>query len=152
MIDKKPALEQVKRFAGLEFYPTEREALQELLHAMQVASSEAIAKSFTADWLGYETACPKPAQIRIAIYDRNEAAKDRINNCRLCGGTGQVTVWFLVTYRGNSFVREKSEPLPDITTEEQANAFCQKIVDNPGDKNQDVLSAAKPCACRKVTA
>jgi hypothetical protein len=152
MIDKETARKQAKRFSGLEFFPQTAEALAELISALQVADTEEIAKSFTDDWIGGETSCPKPSQVRIGIYDRNELVRVNRKKCPSCGGSGVVTTWFLVTYRGNSFLRETSAEIENCKTAEQARDFAQLIADSPGSKDQTVLSAAKPCECRRVAA
>jgi hypothetical protein len=150
VIGKNTAAAQVQRMTGLDFFPREKAALQDLIYAVQVASTDEIAERIVTLWIETEKDAPKPAQIRVMMYAANEKRKEHLAKCPACGGSGFVTVWYLVTYRGQSFVREKSELLPDVTTSEQANIFAEKIARNPGDKEQTVLSAAKVCACRKA--
>lgn len=150
MIDKKTAGALTQRFSGLDYFPNSKEALVDLIYAVQVADTPEIAEVIIAEWMAYQTQCPKAAQMRALMYEANQKRKEHLAKCPTCGGSGFVTVWYLVTYRGQSFVREKSELLPDVTTSEQANLFAEKIARNPGDKEQTVLSAAKVCACRKA--
>ena len=65
--------------------------------------------------------------------------------CRACDGAGFISVWKLVTYKGNSFNIERSEALPEYNYE-MAMEFARKLPDN-----QTVLSAARACACLAPT-
>lgn len=82
-----------------------------------------------------------------ATVAHQEHAYETAPKCQLCDGNKFVTVWRLVTYRGNSYSIEKSEALP-CKNYEEAMVFAKKIAANPGSVRQVVNSAAKGCACR----
>lgn len=148
MIEKDTAKQQIRRLSGLDKFPTTSDAITELVLAIQVAEMDSIAIRFIDEWLHTETEAPKPSHMRIMLYDLNQAIKTKRKQCKLCDGSGVVTVWYLVTYRGNSYYRESAVEIENCAGYEQARDFAQLIADTPGNKNQTVLSAAKPCACR----
>lgn len=71
--------------------------------------------------------------------------------CEICGGSGSVTGWHLVTYRGNSFTIQKSELIRDVLDPIAADLFmvglAAHMAANPDAPRQTVLSAAKRCSC-----
>ena len=152
MIDKTTAARQLERLSGLDFFPREAPAKKELLLAMQDAVSEAVAAQVASDWLRESSACPKPSELRRAINAAQESLLEQRRECQTCGGQGAVTVWRLVTYRGHSFVVEKTEALPGVTDNEDAQKFSRMLAErysqHPELKRQTVLSAAKSCPCR----
>lgn len=75
MIEKKYAVEQIKRFKILNFFPSDSVGLNELAMALMVSDTEQIAKQVVDDLMTEFVDCPKPAQIRIAAYARNEAVE-----------------------------------------------------------------------------
>jgi len=151
MISAAEASQQIERFTGLDYWPRgedQKAARKELRLAAEVAESCEILKAVVDDWMVSQTQCPKPADLRRMIYDKNSERKEQLSHCRFCGGNGSITVWRLITYKGNSFTIDKSERL-DVATQEEANAFAERIAQSPGTAHQAVLSAAELCSCRK---
>mgnify|MGYP001165934442 CR=1 FL=1 len=152
MIDKATAARQLERLTGLDFFPREAPAKKELLLAIQDAVNEAVAAQVISDWLRESSACPKPAELRRAVNAAQESLLEQRRECQTCGGQGAVTVWRLVTYRGNSFTVHKTEALPDVNDNEAAQKFsrmlAERYAEHTGLNRQTVLSAAKSCACR----
>lgn len=153
MIDKKIATKHIARLVGLNFFPPKGAGREELVTAGAQAKSEAILDSVVSDWLAEATEAPKPAQLRAMILPLNEAAQLSRATCLACEGTGMITWWFLVTYKGLSFVIEDHERLRDVTTEHEAREYTERVKrfleQNPKAKRQSVLSAAKSCVCRE---
>ena len=95
VIEKEIAKKQLSRISRMRKFPESREAIADLLGAIQLANSEAIAEQCISNFLDLatsETYCPMPAEIRRWIYEHQEAEdterKQRIAGCRECGGTG----------------------------------------------------------------
>lgn len=152
MIDQAQAIKQLERLSGLDFFPKEKPARKELVLALQCAITDDIAAQVVSEWLAESNVCPKPAELRRLIYSRQEAILENLRKCHMCGGSGILTVWRLVTYRGTSWVVEKSQGL--AMDWEQARQFSIDIQTaqeaNPNLARQAVLSAAKSCDCRKA--
>lgn len=164
MISPKEALAQLERMSGLDFFPKGREqtaALKELRLALESAHSVRIAEAAVSDIIGYCTEAPKPAQLRRAIWEQNQKMETEIvgavqsrarEHCSLCGGSGQETVWIKVTYVGHSFIVRHKEIIPNIDSAKAKELGAQLSWINgpgPGD-NQQLLTSARPCSCRKV--
>ncbi len=82
MISKKVAGEQIGRVAGLKGFPREeREAINELILAIQEARSEYQAKNIVDVFVrGIETMpCPAPADIRRLIFEANRREEPGIS-------------------------------------------------------------------------
>ena len=152
MIPSTTAARQLERLSGLDFFPREAPAKKELRLAIECAITEQIAASVVSEWLAESNTCPKPAEIRRLINSRQEDIREQRRNCPECDGTGFVTVWKLLTYNGNSYNVRRSETLPQIQRQEQANAFLADMARSPTNLNQTVLTAAKPCQCRTAGA
>ena len=92
MVDEKFASAQIKRLTGLSFFPTEKEAVRELLMALPIAPTEKIAKSTVDYFLATVTECPKPAQIRERAQPPEEEGYQAPGptRCNACGDTGFV--------------------------------------------------------------
>lgn len=154
MIDAKYAGEQVARFTGLDFFPQESAARKELVKAAQTAMSEEILFAAVSDWMESSSKCPKPAEIRAFISSRNFETQERRTKCQRCGGSGAVTIWRLVTYRGNSYVSVRQENLQQVTNQAQANEFTAALLqfaqENPNSPRQTVLTFAEQCSCGGV--
>lgn len=152
MIDPVKASKQIKRMAGLNFFPREDESVKELRLALETARSEAIAERVVTDWVGIESDAPKPAQLRSLVHEQNEKQQQREKKCERCSGCGWLTAWYLVTYKGNSFMIAKSERL-DFTPgkeNEESLEFSRRLENVEQNKPyQTVLTAAVPCSCRK---
>ncbi len=152
MISATEAAREIERFTGLDFWPRGEEnkpARKELRLAAEVAESCEILKAVVDGWVQSQTQCPKPAELRRLIYDKNSERKELLSRCRFCGGSGCITVWLLVTYKGNSLVVDKSQRI-DVHSQEEANAFMAKLAEASTTVNQTVLTAAEPCSCRKA--
>jgi hypothetical protein len=139
---------QLKRLAHLDGFPKHSEAIADYLSALAVAKSadrvQRVVGAFTGD--SELTRCPTAAQIRKIAYDLLEAEVQQQRGCEACGGSGYVTIYKLVTYHGKSMQMKYSEPVP----ESEWRALAEKIAVDPlGADRQQVLSAAKECACRK---
>jgi hypothetical protein len=67
--DKELSKKQISRLSGLDQFPREREAILELVFALQNFATQQQAESFITDWLSTAHSCPKPADIRIAARD-----------------------------------------------------------------------------------
>lgn len=152
MIDPATAARQLERLAGLDFFPRDAPAKKELRLAIECALTEALAAAVVSDWLAESNICPKPAEIRRMINSKQEQALEQRRNCPKCEGVGAITVWKLITYNGNSLSIRRSELLPGIHTQEQANGFIEQLQAAKTNLNQTVLSAAKMCECRKMLA
>jgi hypothetical protein len=148
---KETAKSQLKRLAHLQGFPKHTEAIADYISALCVAKIpdrvKAVVDAFVTDT--ETTQCPTAAMIRRVAYDKTEADTERQRDCLFCGGAGFTTNWYLVTYIGKSFTMKKSEKL--TSNYEEAMAFARKIAAQPlGNDNQDVISAAKECVCRKA--
>lgn len=153
MIDKKLAAEQVGRLMGLDGFPTGSAAIKELVFAMQVAETDAIAIRFVDDWIGSETKAPYPVDIRRALYDANESRKRKAQRCRACAGSGAIIRWYLVTYQGQTLRKMKHCERLAVNSEEEAMEFARKIAENPvGEDYQTVLSGAARCSACSLQA
>jgi len=151
VIDKAAAKKQVARLSQMYGYPRgedQKAALEELVIALQPASSEEMARNVVSsilDMATSESRCPMPAALRIAVYDAAERTATR-RKCNLCEGIGFIPVSVLVTYRSTgSFDIVKSEHLTQYSYEEVIE-FRKKL-----GPLQDILSAASPCSCLPAT-
>lgn len=96
MIEKDLAKKQVMRLGQMLGFPRDNaEALRELVSAVQVANTRAMAEAAITNVLDTATTdirCPMPAEIRRWINERQEsedtAQKRRTRECRVCSGTG----------------------------------------------------------------
>ncbi len=57
------AKSQIRRLAGLEFFPQVPEAAAEMLKALMAAPDEVAAERFVSDWLRENDRAPKPSRI-----------------------------------------------------------------------------------------
>tara|TARA_R110000868_G_scaffold15580_2_gene70876 strand:- start:507 stop:974 length:468 start_codon:yes stop_codon:yes gene_type:complete len=150
VIESKFATEQLRRLQGLSFFPTEAPAVRELRLSIEAAASDAIAVRVVGRWLEESTDAPKPAQLRNLLYAENELHRETVGKCVVCGGVGAVTVWKLVTYRGNSFTVQAAKTL-ECKDYEEAMDYTRRLVawqeENPSANQQTVLSAAERCGC-----
>jgi hypothetical protein len=154
MISSGEASQQIERLSGLDYWPRgedNKPGRKELRLAAEVAESCEVLKAVVDDWVASQTQCPKPAELRRLIYDKNSQRKEQLSRCRGCGGNGAITVWRLVTYKGNSFVVEKSERI-DVHSQEEANEFLANLARVATTVKQTVLTAAETCYCRKSRA
>lgn len=150
MISETASKNQAARLVGLDFFPKEAPARRELMLAIQIADTEEIAAGVITDWLEESRECPKPSDMRRLIGDRNRAVGITRRDCSICQGAGQLVRHYLVTYEGNSFRIQSAEKLP-LMLEEHVQEFREKLNSAPGPQ-QDILSAAKACECRRAMA
>ncbi len=133
------ASKQIERLSGLDFYPhSDKPALRELRMAGESAYTQAILTKVVDDWLGEQIKCPKPAELRRLIHEKQSAIQRA--KCHVCSNSGWVIVYKLVTYRPGSYEIKACETL-DMPMEERY-AFSVKLAEN-----QAILSGAKPCVC-----
>lgn len=77
-VDKATAKSQVARLSGLEgFHALEREAMEDLIAAVQIAETPGICARAITDLLNDELRerCPTAAEVRRAMYAENERGK-----------------------------------------------------------------------------
>jgi hypothetical protein len=157
MITEKEAFDQLQRMSGLDFFPKGKDqaaALRELRLALEEAATVEIVRAVVDDVMAYATEAPKPAHLRRAIYDSNNRTEKTVRDCDLCGGSGNEIIYELVTHFGHSFAIRKREVMPDMN-DEKARALSATLpwVDGPGPgDNQQIVTSAKPCQCRRVSA
>lgn len=152
MISPKEAIDQLERMSGLDFFPKGRDqtaALKELRLALETARTVEIAESAVTDILACCTEAPKPSQLRKAVWEKNEQLKRKIKECPICGGSGQETVYLLITYHGPSFAVLRQEVLPDFNAKKAKEFNSGLQSDDGGGNNQTVLCGARPCRCSK---
>jgi hypothetical protein len=163
MISSNQAMEQLERMSGMDYFPRGKDqagALKELRSAVEAAATVQIAEAAVSAMVHYAVECPKPAQLRRAIWEMNEQLEKKVKDCPLCHGSGQQTVWILTTYNGRSYTVKKQEILAGFSPEKAAE-FAKKLryddgpitPNNPfvGD-NQEIISGARPCACGRYEA
>jgi len=96
MIAEAYAKAQVKRLAGLDFFPAEPAAVRELVSALAPAKSESLARICIDSFLAEMTQCPKPAEIRRVLFDISvekewqPADEKERSRCERCNGSGWV--------------------------------------------------------------
>lgn len=83
MIEKPEATAQVRRLAGLDHFPADAKAVEELISAMRNFDI-AQAKAFVDDWLSRNTEAPKPVHIRRAALGETEWKKPEWEKPKLC--------------------------------------------------------------------
>lgn len=141
---------QLGRIAHLQGFPTEAVAVRDYVAALCAAGTQQAITAMMDDLVGEDWArCPTAASIRTMAYDRAQARQEATKACPVCQGVGAITVWRLVTFRGNSFAVAKVEALP--ADFEGMRGFAEKLAAareaNPKLPNQMVLTAAKACVC-----
>jgi hypothetical protein len=95
MITKEFARDQIKRLAGLDHYPSEKEAFNELVGALQSAENENRAKAAVDD-LARNADCAKPGDIRRVLLAHSQGeytrpAWDAGALCQRCQSIGYLT-------------------------------------------------------------
>lgn len=95
--DKSFCKNQILRFEQLGGYPSGKEAVGELVTALQCFDTQAEAIAFVDDWLKRYEACPKPSEIRRAAWQLEEQQeqakrKSKYTQCNYCGDS----VWRMV--------------------------------------------------------
>jgi hypothetical protein len=139
MITGPESAKHIERLSGMDFYPhSDKPALRELRVAGESAHSSLVLAKVIDNWLESETRCPKPAELRRLIHESHSRFVQ--SKCEICSNSGWVTVWKLITYYPGTFNIKHCETLPQ-DFEASVNLRAKL------GKDQDVLSAAKPCIC-----
>ena len=87
--NRKAFLEQIRRLAGLDFFPKEEVAIRELFHALwDAAKSIDHAKRILDRWLASETKAPTPSEIRVLASQVPIVAEPPPPGCDDCRPTG----------------------------------------------------------------
>lgn len=77
MINRGHAGNEIGRLIGLNYFPTDRKAVAELVTALSFARNEIIATAVINDWLESSSERPTPADIRRLVANHNEGAAAR---------------------------------------------------------------------------
>lgn len=142
MIDERVIHDLLQRLAALDWYPKDnRHGINDLVSVLRTARTDAIAIDSVNVWIDDQPRCPRPSELRTLIESKNVGYDSQKAKCPNCDGCGFITVWQLVTYKGNSFLIDKREDLPGLDYA-SAMEFAAKLPDH-----QTVLSAARPCEC-----
>lgn len=92
MITEQIAKRELKRISGLSFFPTEPVAVKELVKALQLAETEAVAETAINEILETCTDTPKPSEIRAFVFAFGETERSKRDSvraaCTECGGSG----------------------------------------------------------------
>jgi hypothetical protein len=152
MITPNEAIAQLERLSVLRFFPKETAPLKEYRLALEAAHSVQIAEAAVSAIIHYSDETPTVAQLRRAIWELNQQVKARTQDCQVCSGCGQETVWILVTYVGHGLMVRSKEIVPDMTFEKaKAVSAALPWVDGPGlGDNQELITGARPCQCRRA--
>ncbi len=144
MISEKYASEQIRRLGQMDFFPKgDKVGIAELVSAAMTAETQLACIKAIDDFVFNETQCPKAADIRRSIANRNEQIErqDRMPKCPDCNGTRFITDTFLVTKHGDEHGATWTDK-QKLETEEQIIA-----VKNYLRKNQEILMGARMCHC-----
>ena len=149
-------VEQLHRLSKTRGFPDNKLAIQDYCNALEVMETFEGVRSLMDDLVRTEwISMPSAATVRSMAYERMKETLARRRACELCDGVGVQTIWKLVTYQGKSYTVKNSERIP-VNSQEAANDFARDVevfLDvNPSADRQQVLSAAKSCECRRVTA
>ncbi len=138
MIDAKFADSQIKRLAGLDFFPTGKDAVKELVLALMVSETNSIAARVVTDFLNERTAAPKPAEIRQSCYTENERIQEAVpekpayHHCPTCRDSGisdvdPSSLHSIAAYCACEAGRRRSRG-PDVYSPEIVNAARAKLL------------------------
>lgn len=75
MIGKREAHGQIARMTGLDFFPLDELAVDELVQALATSDTEEIAKYVVDDWLAGQSSRPTPADLHRIVSDENQRRK-----------------------------------------------------------------------------
>lgn len=96
------AKRQLRRMSGLDGFPQEPEAAEELLKAMMTFPIERDAEEFVTDWIARNPVCPKPSNLRRTTGPEQRewvpSWAEKKPQCPTCSGTG----WRIVERNGMS--------------------------------------------------
>lgn len=156
MISPSQAIAQLERMSGMDFFPRGKDqvaALKELRSAIESAATAEIAEAAVTAIVHDQEECPKPAQLRRAIGELNaKRLEAKTKHCPLCDGSGQETVWLLVTYVGHGLMVRHTEIAQDMTDDDAKRLNAElPWVDGPGPgDNQQLVRSARSCQCRRA--
>lgn len=102
MISKHDAGQEIGRLIGLDYFPSDPKAINELVVALTYAETNIIAVAVINEWLEDQSRRPTPAALRRMVADHNEARKATMReegdreqqamrpDCSRCGDHGFV--------------------------------------------------------------
>lgn len=132
---------QVRRLAGLDYFPNDAMATGELISALETAPSDDAVERFVSGWLREETRAPKKSEIIRLIYEQNAAARAARLKCDLCGGDTFISADYLVTLEA-PFVGA-------IPVKHQILPLEWRLNPPQLAENQTIMGGARPCPrCR----
>jgi len=156
---KEFCMEQLGRMNKTYGYPDNRLAVDDYCAALAVMASMEGVKALMDDLARTEFIhMPSAASIRHMAWERTEAARQKKAKCGLCGGTGVETVFYLASYEGRNWSAiRKVERIHkgQYYSEYEASVELRKTLaaayasEAPPTVQQQVISAAKDCACVK---
>ena len=154
MISKEVATTQLARLMGLSYYPRDnRMAEEDLVLALKAAYNDAIVVDVVNDWVAEQNICPKPADLRAMIWERNEKIKKapvpyekpfRGLSCNVCKGYGIVEsthaddLLSVARYCECAAGRQKEE------TSCKCEDFCGRQLPDLGDQKEENLCCYPP--------
>jgi hypothetical protein len=161
MVKPEFASEQIRRLAGLNYYPREDDyapALKELVEAARGADSEECLKTAISAILYDAEDCPKPADIRRVVRVENDRARELAESqrkesekrgpCEFCHGTG----WAVRTYILTRTAEEISgEVKPRVTKQYLLNDAEIETAKKSLSPGQEVISGVDRCSCQGKT-
>jgi hypothetical protein len=143
VIDKKHAGNEIGRLVGLDYFPTNRAAIEELVTVLSLSETDIIATAVINAWLEESRERPTPADLRRLVASHNEARRERISRqlhivpvrhrcprCQDCGFFGGYLPPH--PYAGPwkwcdcIIAREKQHSEPGVV--EDANAAREKLI------------------------
>lgn len=144
-------LGRIMHYGG--FPKNEKAAIADYVNALLVAGTREGVTRVLDDITGQVWEwCPSAAVLRGKAYDSQVSANEQRRKCGNCGGAGAITIFYLATYEGKSWAAiRKVERLRDYehsisVRDSLAEAYASP---HPPTVNQQVISAAKECECRK---
>jgi hypothetical protein len=139
-------MRHVCRLSGLKYFPEKDEAIKELAKALLDAKSEAVAEGVVDSFSQHAVECPKPVELRRAVWEINMQIPDTKPKCTACDGTGWLISYFLITHERGFKRRERLV----FTDSVSYSHYLDQMRKNPrpeGSPHQEVLSGAEPCPC-----
>jgi hypothetical protein len=126
MIGKQHAGNEIGRMIGLDYFPSDKKAVNELIGALCFAATEAIATTVVNDWLESQNQRPTPADLRRMVMSENQKWAEYLEQqkiapdivCKRCGdcglyggqiGTGFDGLWYWCNCE-TAFTRKERQP------------------------------------------
>jgi hypothetical protein len=72
MVSKLFATEQVMRFSGLDYFPSEPQAIEELVSVVMTAKSEEVCRHACSSIISTAIKCPKPVEVSRELNSAGE--------------------------------------------------------------------------------